>query len=90
MKEIEVRKITEDEKKKLKISQWPIWTCGVSAFDWHYDETESCLILEGDVTVKTASGSVRFGAGDFVRFQKGLSCTWEVAKPVRKHYSFDE
>jgi len=31
---------------------------------------------------------VRFGAGDLVVFDAGLSCTWEVHAPVRKHYRF--
>ena len=31
---------------------------------------------------------VRFGAGDLVVFAAGLSCTWEVHAPVRKHYRF--
>jgi uncharacterized cupin superfamily protein len=31
---------------------------------------------------------VRFGAGDLVVFDAGLSCTWDVHAPVRKHYRF--
>jgi len=33
------------------ISRQPIWTCGVWEFDWHYDNEETCLLLEGEVTV---------------------------------------
>ena len=69
--------------------EWPVWTFGVSRFPWTYTERETCLLLEGDVTVTSESGdAVRFGGGDLVVFAEGLSCTWEVHQPVRKHYRF--
>src|SRR5512132_3519779 len=35
--------------------------------------------------VTTAEGeAVEFGAGDLVTFPRGLKCTWEVRKPIRK------
>ena len=75
--------------QSLGVSSWPIWTCGVSTFPWTYDERETCLLLEGDVTVTPAGGEpVRFGPGDLVVFVEGLSCTWDVHVPVRKHYRF--
>lgn len=68
---------------------WPIWSCGVSRFPWTYDAQETCLLLEGQVTVTPEGGeAVSFGAGDLVVFAKGLSCVWEVKEPVRKHYRF--
>lgn len=74
---------------QLGVAGWPIWTCGVSTFPWTYDEPETCLLLEGDVTVTPDGGEpVRFGAGDLVQFAAGLSCTWAVQVPVRKHYRF--
>ena len=75
--------------EQLGVAGWPIWTCGVSTFPWTYDEPETCLLLEGDVTVTPDGGEpVRFGAGDLVQFAAGLSCTWAVQVPVRKHYRF--
>ena len=75
--------------EQLAVAGWPIWTCGVSTFPWTYDEPETCLLLEGDVTVTPDGGEpVRFGAGDLVQFAAGLSCTWAVQVPVRKHYRF--
>ena len=53
-----------------------------------YDIQESCLLLEGEVEVKTDFEIVNFAAGDFVIFPRGLKCRWRVIKPVRKHYSF--
>lgn len=85
---IEVRKPTQQELNSLGVSSWPIWTCGVSMFDWHYDETETCYLLEGRVTVEAEGKSVSFGKGDLVVFPQGLSCVWKVAEPVRKHYRF--
>jgi uncharacterized cupin superfamily protein len=42
-----------------------------------------------NVTVTPDGGEpVRFGTGDLVVFDAGLSCTWNVHAPVRKHYRF--
>jgi len=70
---------------------WPIWTCEPSKFDWDYTETETCLILEGRVTVTdrpAGKASVSFGPGDYVVFPVGLQCIWHVKEAVRKHYCF--
>ena len=86
--QIFIHKPSDKEIDKKKILSWPIWTCNVSEFDWEYDQQESCLLLEGDVEVKTDFETVNFSGGDFVVFPKGLKCRWKVIKPVRKHYSF--
>ena len=89
VKDVIVRKPTDAEKKACSI--WPIWTCQKSTFDWDYTETETCLILEGKVTVKDrpGNGSVSFCAGDLVIFPNGLKCVWQVIEPVKKHYNFE-
>ena len=75
--------------QSLSVMSWPTWGCGVSTFPWSYDEQETCLLLEGDVSVTPDGGEpVRFGSGDLVVFDAGLSCIWEVHAPVRKHYRF--
>ena len=84
--EILVRKPTDREIAGMKTK--PVWTCEVSEFDWHYDEEETCLIIEGEVCVSYGDKSVSFAAGDYVVFPKGLSCVWKVTKPVRKYYVF--
>ena len=84
--DILVKKPTDREIEAMKSK--PVWTCGVSEFDWHYDSEETCLIIEGEVTVKYGSKSVSFAAGDLVVFPQGLSCVWQVEKPVKKHYLF--
>lgn len=73
----------------LGMRRWEIWEKEVSEFPWLYDEQEICFFLEGDVIVTPAGGEpVRFGKGDLVTFPAGMSCTWKVLKPVRKHYRF--
>ncbi len=85
---IEISTISENEISKKGVFSWPIWSCEISEFDWEYDQQESCLLLEGEVEVKSNFEIVKFGVGDFVVFPKGLKCRWKVIKPVRKHYSF--
>ena len=86
VKDVIVRKPTEDEAAECK--SWPTWGCEASTFDWAYTQTETCLILEGEVTVTDGTASVTFGPGDYVIFPVDLECTWKVKKPVRKHYNF--
>ena len=81
--------IEKGNKKKMEqqgVFNWPAWECTPSIFNWHYDQEESCLILEGEITVKTAHEEITISPGDFVTFPKGLDCTWTVSEPVRKHY----
>jgi uncharacterized cupin superfamily protein len=87
--EIKVQKLTKEQLEKMGVFGWPVWAKEVSKFPWSYDSIEECYFLEGQVTVETKEGKkVNFGKGDFVTFPRGLSCTWIVEKPVRKHYNF--
>ncbi len=83
---IEVRKPTEEEKSSLE--KEPTWESPLATFPWHYPEKETCLILEGEVTVKTEGEEVTIREGDLAVFPEELSCTWEVTRPLRKHYRF--
>lgn len=85
---IKVESFSREELEKKNVFNWPIWEKEVSEFDWYYDQTEECYILEGEVEVSTSEGIIKINAGDFVTFPEGLSCTWKVIKPVRKHYNF--
>lgn len=53
--------------------------------------TETCLILEGDVTVTPDDGreAVTVGAGDLCVFPDGMKCTWDVRAAIQKHYKFE-
>jgi len=80
--DIEVRKPTPEEEAEIRTC--PIWEKEPSTFPWHYDEQETCLILEGEVEVQAG------GPGDYVVFPQGLDCTWTVKQALRKHYKFGE
>ena len=55
---IEVRKPADSERKEA--SSWPVWEKEVSSFPWHYDEKETCLILDGEVTIEAGNEKVHF------------------------------
>jgi uncharacterized cupin superfamily protein len=86
MAPITVTKPSEHDLDELGVRNWPIWTCESSKFDWHYDQKETCYLLEGRVTVTAGDAEVSFGAGDLVIFPEGMDCVWDVTVPVRKHY----
>ena len=88
MDRIVVTKPLEEALEERGVRSWPIWTCEASTFDWHYDQKETCFLLEGEVTVTAGDEEVSFGVGDLVVFPEGLDCVWEVRSPVRKHYKF--
>jgi uncharacterized protein len=80
---------SSDRLQQLGVAQWPVWTKEISEFPWTYDESETCYFLEGKVIVTPEHGDpVPMGKGDLVTFSSGLSCTWKILQPVRKHYQF--
>jgi uncharacterized cupin superfamily protein len=80
---------SEARLNELGVNSWPTWSKEVSKFPWSYSEQEIAYVLEGEVVVTPNGGEpVSFGAGDLVTFPSGMSCTWEVRKPLRKHYRF--
>ncbi len=91
MKAITVEHQAEQARlTELGVYAWPIWEKGQSEFPWHYDETETAYILDGEVVVTSADGQeiVHLKAGDLVTFAAGLSCRWEIKQDLRKHYQF--
>ena len=81
----------ENTIKELGIRSWPIWTCHESSFNWTYNEKETCLLIEGEVTVTPNGGQpIKFGSGDLVTFPAGMNCRWDVHQEVRKHYRFGD
>lgn len=88
MKNLTIVKLSESAVRNMGIRNWPVWEKEVSAFEWQYESDEECLILEGEVEVKTTEGDFLIKKGDFVTFKKGLQCTWNIKSPIRKHYNF--
>ena len=86
---ISVRRASGEELEALGISSWPTWEKEASVFPWRYDCEETCYFLEGEVVVTPNGGNpVNMGKGDLVTFPAGLSCTWNILRPVRKRYRF--
>lgn len=84
-----VRAPSVEQLQAEGVFSWPIWTCDASEFPWTYDQNETCYLLEGEVKVIPEVGeSASFQAGDLVSFPAGMTCTWKVAKAVKKHYKF--
>ncbi len=87
--EIKKRKLNEEEFEKMGIKNWPIWTKEKSVFDWYYDSTEQCYIIEGKIIVHYGDGEkIEIEKGDFVEFPAGLKCKWEIIEDVKKYYNF--
>jgi uncharacterized cupin superfamily protein len=74
----------------MGVYDWPIWSKEISRFPWTYERRETCYLLDGEVIVTPDGGKpVKVAAGDLVVFPAGMSCTWDIRVPVRKHYDFD-
>jgi uncharacterized cupin superfamily protein len=83
------RNADESRLRSLGAFDWDVWSKDISTFPWTYDAEETCYLLDGDVIVTPDGGTpVRFGKGDLVVFPAGMSCTWDIRAPVRKHYRF--
>jgi uncharacterized cupin superfamily protein len=76
---------------ELGVAKWPTWSKEVSIFPFTFDDQETAYVLEGECVITPDSGGkpVHFSAGDLLIFPAGLSCTWEVKKALKKHYSYD-
>jgi uncharacterized protein len=67
---------------------WPIWQKEESEFPYQYGEEETFYVVEGKAQVTTQEGTTEFGKGDAVVMPRGLSCTWKIIEPIKKHYKF--
>ena len=88
MAKVTIKNVGPEERKKRGIDSWPVWTKEISRFDWEYTGNEECYILEGEFVVETEAGNFNIKPGDFVTFEDGLKCTWDIKVPVVKHYNF--
>ena len=87
MGKIQIEKPDAGKLEELGVSSWAIWEKEISRFDWSYEASEVCYILEGNAKVEPEDGEpVEFGAGDLVTFPAGMNCVWEITSPIRKHY----
>lgn len=80
----------QTELDALGVSKWPTWQKEVSTFDWTFHEQEIAYILDGECVITPIGGAaVTFGKGDLVTFPAGMKASWEVKKPLHKHYKLD-
>ena len=81
---------SNDQLQALGIKKWPTWSKEVSVFPWVFHEQEIAYILEGECVITPVGGTpVTFGKGDLVTFPGGTKATWEVKKPLHKHYKLE-
>ena len=50
---IVIRKPSRKDLEIRGVLSWPTWEKEVSRFDWYYDSTEECYLLEGKMVVET-------------------------------------
>ncbi|MEQ1488502.1 MAG: cupin domain-containing protein [Methylotenera sp.] len=80
----------QTELDTLGVSKWPTWQKEVSTFDWTFHEQEIAYILDGECVITPIGGAaVTFAKGDLVTFPAGMKASWEVKKPLHKHYKLD-
>lgn len=85
------RQVSDDRIETLNVDDWSTWFKEESEFDWSYSDTETCYVLEGEVTVKTdGGGELTIRPGDVAQFEQGLSCVWNVTSDLKKVFTFDE
>lgn len=82
--EIFVRKANASETKYF--SKEKLWECGISQFDYQYDDDETCVIIEGEAEITCNKGKVYLKPDCLAYFPKGTKCVWNVIKPVKKYY----
>jgi len=88
MSKVFIKKLVTREIEELGVKAWPIWEKEISRFDWTYSDREQCYIIEGEIIVETEDCDYKIVPGDFVTFESGLSCVWDIKKPVKKYYNF--
>jgi len=72
------------------VFDWPVHDQEVSTFARTYSARERCYVVEGEAIVTPDGGEpVMVKERDLVDFPAGLSCTWDVIKPIRKHCLID-
>ena len=82
-----VKTPTPQEIESTKV--WGIWEKEPSKFDWEYSDKETCYILEGKAEVTDKKGNtITFKAGDWVEFEAGLECVWNITEAIKKRYNF--
>ena len=71
----------------LNVDDWPIAQEEVGQFEKYYIQSELNYILEGAGSVSAGNETVHFEVGDLVTVMPETTCTWNITKAIRRHYS---
>ncbi len=88
METVKIEKLSDEQVAERGIRSWPVWEKEESRFQWTYNTEEQCFITEGEVIIETENDNYILHPGDFVVFEKGLACVWDIRAAVKKHYHF--
>lgn len=81
---------SQERLQTLGVAAWPTWQKEVSVFPWVFPEQEIAYILEGECVITPENGTpVTFGKGDLVTFPAGMKASWQVIRPLHKHYRLE-
>lgn len=82
------RMTAEEARQQYGINLWQTWSCEAETFGWSYAETETCFLLEGEADILHDGEVTHISQGMLVQFPAGLTCEWQVSKPISKRYQF--
>lgn len=88
MATVKIERLSDEQVTEKGIRSWPVWEKEVPRFQWTYNTEEQCFIIEGEVIIETEKGNFVLQPGDFVVFEKGLVCVWDIRSAVKKYYHF--
>ncbi|XP_047329383.1 uncharacterized protein LOC124932748 [Impatiens glandulifera] len=90
------RNPSEATLSELGVSSWPKYSSEPKKMPWSFKRKEKMYILEGKVRVSVDDGlddgssCFEIGAGNLIEFPKGMSITWHMIEPLKKHYHLEE
>lgn len=78
-------RMADHSRSEDRAAYTALWDCTAGTFRWFFMWDETVHILEGEVHVTAADGSVHhLYAGDVAYFKAGTWATWQVDNYVRK------
>lgn len=81
---IEIDQPDQEELEEAGVFNWPVTEHEEDKFDWFYDKTEHCYIVEGLATIVTEFDLFTVKPGDYLIFPAGLECVWDVHSKIKK------
>lgn len=85
----------EEAQKRFNIESWRLWEDkDKTPVDWFLEESETCYILKGVLSITVGEEKHILKPGMLVSFPQGLNCIWQLvevpfAKRVIKNFEAD-